>query len=175
MSEIRLCREKVKYEGNVLLGIHTNVAGDSFGYTDGHAWVSLETPLAVYYYGLWPDGHPRVIDKRPECSDVRQDMELGVHALVSRYYSLTPSQIFKLNRFLNKPQGWGYLNTCAAWVADLMHDVVGSNVSAIDYFLFSTPRELGYELLQLEQKRPSARFRPRRGDAPEGSSTYRSF
>ena len=173
-QELRLCREEIKIQGDALLGIHSNVAGDSYDYTDGHAWVTVETKASVFYFGLWPDGHPRVRDKREECSDVRQDMEAGVRPLVSRYYALSPTQVWRLNRFLNTPSRWVYTNTCAAWAAKLLHDVVGSNVSAIDYFLFSTPRELGYELQKLEKRNPTSQFRPHRGEVSEGTS-YRSF
>lgn len=164
---MELCREEITLSGDVLLGVHSNVAGDGFGYTDGHAWISAETKDKIYYFGLWPDGHPRVADKREECSDVRLGMEAGGQAMVSRYYQLTAAQVVRLNALLNRPQAWAYTNTCAAWVAKVMNEVLGVRISAIDYAFFSTPRELGRELLWLEQKHPTSRTAPRQGQFPE--------
>jgi len=143
--------------------------GDGFDYESGHAWVSVETSGQVIYLGLWPGGHPRVVDKRPECTDVRVGFEVGARALVSRYYHLSPSQVLRLNGFINRPDVWGYFNTCAAWATKVMREVVGTRISAVDYALFSTPRELGKELKFLEARFPTTRANPRHGEFQEPS------
>lgn len=178
MGSVRLCTSEIALQGEVILGIHSNVAGDAEDYTAGHAWVSVETGFGTLYLGLWPDGHPRVSDRREECSDVRYNMEAGVTPIVSRFYRLTPSQTIKLNRFVNRPEVWGYFNTCAEWAAKLLNEVVGVPISAIDYMLFSTPRELGRELRKLEAVSPTSPLRPRQGEMPEnlgGNSSSSSF
>ena len=164
---MELCREEITLTGDVLLGVHSNVAGDVYGYTDGHAWITAETKDNIFYFGLWPDGHPRVADKREECSDVRIGMEMGGGSKVSRYYALTAGQVLRLNAILNRPQGWAYTNTCAAWVVQVMNKVLGMNISAIDYAFFSTPRELGFQLQRLEKNSPTTRMAPRQGAFPE--------
>lgn len=169
MGHLKLCRERLVISGKTILGIHSNVAGDTNGYTTGHAWISLHTPTQDIYLGLWPDGHPRAINKDPNCTDVRINLEYGAKPLVSRYYELTALQVQKLNQFINRPDVWGYLNTCAAWATKLLRDVIGIRVSAIDYALFSTPRELGKELLALEKKSPTTIMSPRRGEVGEAS------
>ena len=164
---MELCRDKITLTGDVTLGVHSNLAGDSFGYTDGHAWITAETKDNIFYFGLWPDGHPRVADKREACSDVRIGIETGAAPLVSRCYVLSAAQVVRLNAVLNRPQGWAYTNTCAAWVVEVMNEVLGTRLSAIDYAFFSTPRELGRELAWLEKQSPTTRFAPRHGQFPE--------
>lgn len=167
MAKLELCRPELKITESATLGVHSNVAGDQADYTAGHSWVTVETTSKVYFFGLWPDGHPRVTDKREECSDVRVGMEVGARAVVSHYYGLSSGQLERLNRYINRPEAWGYLNTCAAWVAQLVREVIGTRLSAVDYFAFSTPRELGKELFLLEKKFPTTRRSPRISEAPE--------
>ncbi len=42
----------------MILGIHSNVAGDEKGFTSGHAWISITHSGTTKVYGLWPDAHP---------------------------------------------------------------------------------------------------------------------
>lgn len=169
--KVELCRDKIILSGNAILGIHSNVAGDRNEYAAGHAWVSISTANQVIYLGLWPDGHPRVLNRSSYCTDVRVDLEAGAIPLVSRYYELTQAQLVLLNSFINRPDVWGYINSCAAWATRLLRDVTGESVSAIDYTVFSTPRELGRELQILERRSPTTKTSPCRGTGV----TSRSF
>ncbi len=171
-DNLELCREAIVFSGAVTLGIHSNKAGDHHAYTDGHAWISVHTPKQIFYLGLWPDGHPRVENKDPKCTDVRLNYEKGFPALVSRYYRLNSSQVSRLNDIVNKPDVWGYLNTCARWASMLTAYVVGVRIDAVDYIFFSTPRELGRHIQALEMKNPTSPVFPRQLDPTDfrGSS-----
>lgn len=168
-KSIALCRDRIQLQGPVVLGIHSNVKGDGMDYTSGHAWITVDTPEQTLYLGLWPDGHPRVVENRPGCTDVQIGLERGSGAVVSRFYALNAIQVISLNHFINRPDVWGYLNTCAAWATKLLREVLGVNIDSIDYLFFSTPRELGKTLERLEQKYPSSRLLPRVGEVAQPS------
>lgn len=139
------------YSGVVILGIHSNVAGDSNDFTAGHAWVTISTLRKTDFYGLWPDGHPRTVDNG-DASDVRVNMEAGARPVASRYYRLDPSQTMRLNMFFTMKATWAYTNNCSSWASELLADVVGEDVDADDWLGLETPRELGRSIQRLEAR-----------------------
>lgn len=166
-TPLSLCREPILLSGEVTLGIHSNVAGDEYGYKDGHAWISVSTRTSVLFLGLWPDGHPRVMEKSENCTDVRIGMENGAQPEVSRYYHLEPHQTAKLTQVINKPQIWRMIYNCSDWSVEVLREVIGVNWDAIDYAIFSTPRELGRILKMIEKHYPTSPDRPHRGPPVE--------
>lgn len=148
-----------KMKKAVILGIHSNVAGDENGLTSGHAWISVTTNGKVQSYGLWPDEHPHTVDNG-DGSDIRIGMEGTKFPVASRFYSLLPGQAAKLELLLKQRVAWRYTNTCASWASELIEDVTGVDVDADDWAGFETPRELGKHILKLEKKHPTSRWSP---------------
>lgn len=140
-----------KYSGVVVLGIHSNVAGDQNDFTAGHAWISVSTRHRTDFYGLWPDAHPRTVDNG-DASDVRVNLEVGARPVASRFYRLDSNQTMRLNDLLNKPATWRYTNNCSSWASELFADVLGEDIDADDWLGLETPRELGASILRLEAK-----------------------
>ncbi|MBY0371503.1 hypothetical protein K2X33_12500 [bacterium] len=167
-KQLELCREELKFSGQVTLGIHSNALGaDDF--IAGHAWLSVETSKSIFFLGLWPDNHPDVIDKREECADIRFNMEVRALARASRYYRLSPSQVTRLNQYINKPAAWGYMNNCSDWATEGVKYVLGHAPSASDHLIFNTPRSLGEDIERLEKMNPTSPRFPREGEIKESS------
>lgn len=147
--------------GDMILGIHSNVAGDDAGFTAGHAWLSITDGGGTTLYGLWPDAHPRTIDNG-EKSDIRIGMEVGDKAAASRYYKLSDAQAKHFNALMKSNVEWRYTNNCSSWASEIVDAVIGEDVDADDYFGIETPRELGRNILELEKKDPTSRLNPKK-------------
>ncbi len=147
--------------GNMVLGIHSNVAGDSNDYTAGHAWLTITHDGKTTFYGLWPDAHPNVVDNG-DASDIRVGMEASAKAVASRYYRLSDAQAKHFNALMKANVAWRYTNTCASWASEVVEEVVGEDVDADDWLGFETPRELGKSILELEAKQPTNLGSPKR-------------
>jgi hypothetical protein len=169
---LSLCREPVVIEGEATLGIHSSVKGKGHEFTSGHAWITvLDKNNDLYYFGLWPDGHPRVSNSSEACTDVRIGMEAGVMPTVSRYYRLNQEQVAKLNLFINDPVAWRYTYNCSDWAVRLVGQVIGKKLNASDYVFFSTPRKLGQFLEKMELKQPTTATQPVYGPPVETQSS----
>lgn len=140
--------------GSMVLGIHSNVAGDGSGYTAGHAWLTITHNATTTHYGLWPDAHPNVMGNG-DASDIRIGMEASAKAVASRYYRLSDAQAKHFNALMKANVAWRYTNTCASWVSEVVEEVVGEDVDADDWAGFETPRELGKRILELEINQPT--------------------
>lgn len=149
----------VRYSGVVILGIHSNVAGDQHELTAGHAWISVSTLTKTDFYGLWPDSHPRTVNNG-DASDVRVNLEVGARPVASRYYRLRADKTMRLNALINKPAIWRYTNNCSSWSSELLQDVVGEDIDADDWLGLETPRELGASILRLEAKHKTSPRNP---------------
>lgn len=145
---------------NMVLGIHSNVAGDSNEYTSGHAWLTITHEGKTTHYGLWPDAHPSTVDNG-DASDIRVGMEASNKAAASRYYRLSDAQAKHFNALMQANVAWRYMNTCASWVSEVVEEVVGEDVDADDWVGFETPRELGRNILILEAKQPTTIASPK--------------
>ncbi|MEI7867350.1 MAG: hypothetical protein WCI11_05625 [Candidatus Methylumidiphilus sp.] len=139
---------------NMILGIHSNIAGDDNDYTGGHAWLTITESGKTSFYGLWPDAHPRVVDNGDD-SDIRNGLEASAKAVASRYYKLSDAQAKQFNALMKANVAWRYTNTCASWASEIVYEVVGEDVDADDYMGFETPRELGRNILLLEKTDPT--------------------
>jgi hypothetical protein len=140
--------------GNMILGIHSNVAGDTNDYIDGHAWLTITHDGRTTAYGLWPDAHPSVVNNGFG-SDIRVGMEASAKSAASRYYRLSAAQAKHFNVLMTANVAWRYTNTCASWASEVVNEVVGEDVDADDWAGFETPRELGKSILKLESKQPT--------------------
>ncbi len=141
--------------GNMVLGVHSNVAGDTSEYTGGHAWLTISHDGVTTHYGLWPDAHPNVVDNGDD-SDIRVGMEASATAVASRYYRLSDAQAKHFNALMTANVAWRYTNTCASWASEVVRDVVSEDVDADDWGGFETPRELGRNILKLEAAGPTS-------------------
>jgi len=150
----------VQTVGNMVLGIHSNVSGDSNDYTAGHAWLTITHDGTTTHFGLWPDAHPSVVDNG-EASDIRVGMEASAKAVASRYYRLSDAQAKHFNALMQANVAWRYTNTCASWASEIVEVVVGEDVDADDWSGFETPRELGASILELEAKQPTSLESPK--------------
>lgn len=122
-----MSKDKAKlptFSGPVVLGIHSNIAGDEHSFTSGHAWISVQEGSKTIYFGLWPDGHPRTVDNKGK-SDVRVDMEAGSRPAASRFYRLSKVRTKRLNAFLKKRVHWDYTHNCSSWASDLSTVLLG--------------------------------------------------
>lgn len=146
--------------GNMVLGIHSNVAGDANDYTGGHAWLTITHKGKTTYYGLWPDAHPNVVNNG-DSSDIRVGMEASAKASASRYYRLSDAQAKHFNGLMKANVAWRYTNTCASWASEIVEEIVGEDVDADDWGGFETPRELGRSILKLEAKQPTSISSPK--------------
>lgn len=146
----------------VILGIHSNVAGDKESFTAGHAWLSITSSGTTTTYGLWPDSHPspRVIDNGNK-SDIRIGLELNSQAVASRYYKLNGIQASQFNTLISKNVHWQYTHNCSSFATDTVYAILKKDVDADDYFGLKTPRELGRNILLLEAKSPTSITNPR--------------
>lgn len=145
---------------NMILGIHSNVAGENQDYTAGHAWLTITHDGKTTCYGLWPDAHPSVTDNGDK-SDIRVGMEASQKAVASRYYRLSDAQAKHFNKLMSANVAWRYTNTCASWASEIVEEVIGEDVDADDYGGFETPRELGRNILLLEKKQPTSLSSPK--------------
>ena len=146
---------------NMVLGIHSNVSGDSELFTAGHAWISIVRDGKATVYGLWPDAHPDTVDNDDK-SDIRIGMEISSRSKASRYYQLSEAQSKNFDALMRANVAWTYTNTCASWASDIVKNIIGDDVDADDYFGFETPRELGSSINKLELKNPTSRLCPKR-------------
>lgn len=149
----------MKNRKRVILGIHSNVSGDSQDFAAGHAWITVARGGHVEAYGLWPDEHPRTKDNGDK-TDIRVGLEGTRFPKASRFYQLTSLQTLKLEQALKRNVTWRYTNTCASWANELLEEIVGVDIDADDWGGFETPRELGKHILELEINRPSSRTNP---------------
>jgi hypothetical protein len=145
----------------MILGIHSNVAGDQNEYTAGHAWLSITENGVTTFYGLWPDAHPRVVDNG-DGSDIRIGMEAGATAIASRYYKLSDAQAKHFKALMKSNVTWRYTNTCASWASEVVYEILGEDVDSDDNFGFETPRELGRNILLLEKADPTTMYAPKK-------------
>lgn len=155
----------------VILGIHSNVAGDTNEFIAGHAWITVHQSSSVKHYGLWPDNHPRVLDNG-KATDIRIGMEAADTPAASRYYLLTEQQATRLSLLLNKVVAWGYTHNCSSWASDVVWQVVKEDVDADDWGGIETPRELGRSIMRLEAKDPTSIGKPKH---PIKHSTFQLF
>lgn len=146
--------------GSMILGIHSNVAGDKNAYTTGHAWLTITQDGKTTQYGLWPDAHPNVMDNGSG-SDIRIGMEASAKSVASRYYRLSDAQAKHFSALMKANVAWSYTNTCASWSSEIVEEVVGEDVDADDWVGFETPRELGRNILQLEAKQATTISSPK--------------
>lgn len=146
--------------GNMVLGIHSNVAGTKNDFSAGHAWLTITHDGKTKHYGLWPDAHPNVIDNG-DGSDIRVGMEASATAVASRYYRLSDAQAKHFNTLMMANVSWRYTNTCASWASEVVAEVVGEDVDADDNLGFETPRELGESILALEAKQATSISAPK--------------
>lgn len=157
----------------IILGIHSNVAGSDAGFTAGHAWLTLTQGGKTTYYGLWPDAHPRTVDNG-DASDIRIGLEASAKAVASRYYKLSDAQAKRFNSLVKSNVHWFYTHNCSSWASDVVREVVGQDVDADDWFGVETPRELGRNILLLEGKDPTSIFAPKRVNRNPASSILTS-
>ncbi len=146
--------------GSMILGVHSNVAGDVNAYTAGHAWLTITHDNKTTSYGLWPDAHPNVIDNG-DGSDIRIAMEASATSAASRYYTLSDTQAKHFKALMNANVAWRYSHTCASWASDVVYEVIGEDVDADDMGGFETPRELGKSILELELKQATSMVKPK--------------
>jgi len=156
-------------EGTVL-GVHgwvdekTQKEGGALDrFTDGHAWLSVARDGKTEYYGLWPDSHPDIVEKKqndPDQSDIRIGREANSNPTASRYYTLSPEQAAKLEEALKENVSWGPTTTCAGWASDTVTDVTGKKLDATEFLSIETPRELIKTIKALEAKEPTAPDHP---------------
>jgi hypothetical protein len=144
----------------MILGIHSNVAGDKRSFTAGHAWLSITDNNATKMYGLWPDAHPDTVDNGDK-SDIRIGLEVGRTSVANRYYRLSDAQAKHFNALMKADVGWSYTHTCASWASNVLNNVVGDDIDADDWLGFETPRELGKSILALEKKGATSRISPK--------------
>lgn len=153
----------------IIIGVHSNVAGDDKDFTAGHVWLTITQKGSTTFYGLWPDAHPRTVDNG-DASDIRIGLELAAKSVASRYYNLTDDQANLLNFLVKANAYWFYTNNCSSWVSQVVLEVVGEDVDADDYFGIETPRELGRNILLLEKKDPTSFLMPKRLNKNPASS-----
>lgn len=165
-------KPKAPVASNMILGVHSNVAGSKNDFTAGHAWLTITHNGATTFYGLWPDSHPNVVDNGDK-SDIRIGMEASDKAVASRYYRLTDAQAKNFNALMQSNVTWRYTQTCASWASDVVADVIGEDVDADDNLGFETPRELGESILLLESKSPTTISSPRPVPNNPATSTFR--
>lgn len=146
--------------GNMVLGIHSNVAGDDNGFTAGHAWLTITESGKTTEYGLWPDAHPNVVDNG-NGSDIRVGLEAADTPAASRYYRLSDAQSKHFNALMRANVAWRYTNNCSSWASEIVHAVIGEDVDADDWGGIETPRELGRNILLLESKQPTSLNSPK--------------
>jgi hypothetical protein len=144
----------------MILGIHSNVAGDSHEFTAGQSWLSITENGTTTFYGLWPDAHPAVV-ANGDASDIRVGLEAAAKAVASRYYKLSPAQAKHFKALMKSNVGWRYTNTCASWASEVVNEIVGEDVDSDDYLGFETPRELGRNILFLERTDPTTIYAPK--------------
>lgn len=159
--------------GNMILGIHSNVVGESNDFTAGHAWLTITHEGKTTHYGLWPDAHPNVVNNG-NGSDIRVGMEASSTSAASRYYRLSDAQAKHFNALMKANVAWRYTNTCASWASEIVSEVVSEDVDSDDWAGFETPRELGRNIQKLEAKQPTNLGSPKPlKDNPASSSMKR--
>ena len=165
----------------VVVGIHSQVDPNAEGsvsqLTSGHAWISVTRGNnPPEYYGLWPDAHPRFandsVASDPAATDIRRGIEAGFSPTASRYYELTPEQTTNLEALLKENVTWGYTNTCASWASDTVSKVTGQSVSASEFLITDTPRELIKSINALERTLPSSPSDPVKPSEINRSSSF---
>lgn len=165
----------------IVLGIHSQVDPNAEGsvnqLTSGHAWISVTRGNnPPEYYGLWPDAHPRFandsVASDPAATDIRRGLEAGSSPSASRYYELTAEQAANLEARLRENVTWGYTNTCASWASETVSKVTGQSVSASEFFITGTPRELIRNINALERALPSSPSDPVKPSEINRSSSF---
>jgi len=104
---------------------------------DGHAWIRLESRKGeTTTMSLWGN--------RGE-QEFWLNLELnGGYGAVSKPTTITPQQYNMILDYNSNPSNinWTPWNTCAGYSVGLWNHVTGGNLSATDYFWFTTPRSL---------------------------------
>ena len=141
----------------MVLGIHSNVDPDG-GFKDGHAWLSVRHSSGdAITVGLYPDGHPAVIDNGSE-TDLRLNVEMAAtgkfEGKYNYYHNMTNLEAARFSAYLNKSASWLYSNTCATWAANGFRYGTGTNVSAREWLLFGTPRTISNSIQNLSPSTP---------------------
>jgi len=144
----------------MILGVHSNVAGDDKDFTSGHAWLTITENGKTTFYGLWPDAHPKTVDNG-DASDIRVGLEASASAKASRYYKLSDAQAKNFKALMKSNVTWRYTNNCSSWASEVVWAVVKEDVDADDYLGIETPRELGRNILLLEKKSPTSILTPK--------------
>lgn len=157
----------------IILGIHSNVAGDSNDLTSGHAWLTITRSGSTTFYGLWPDAHPRTVDNG-DASDIRIGLEASANAVASRYYRLSDAQARYFNTLVRANVHWFYTHNCSSWASDIVWEVVGEDVDADDWMGIETPRELCRNIQALEINDPTTINTPKRLSRNPATSTLTS-
>lgn len=163
-----------------VLGAHSNV-GDGAVFLSGHAWISAtdfsQSSTPVTRYGLWPDGHPLIIQdglSNGDGTDVRVNREPS-YGLHNRYFFLNPTEKQALINYINTVFHWTYWYTCASFAEGSVMAVTGEDVDADDYLGFETPREFGSSINALEVTDPTVRINPVNGGNVNSSWVPSSF
>lgn len=136
-----------------VLGIHSSVSAGAF--TGGHAWLTITKGGQTTHYGLWPDAHPRTVDNG-DASDIRIGLEAGSRIAASRYYSLSDAQTLRFEAQVAANRHWQYTYNCSSWASEMVLNIIGEDVDADDWAGIDTPRELGRNILLLEERDPTS-------------------
>lgn len=114
----------------------TNVGKDA-GLTDGHAWIRLESNSGdATTMSLWGNRGKQ---------EFWTNLEINAgYGEVSKSQFITETQFDKIGEFNSVPGNvnWTYFNTCAGYSSRVWNYVTGGNLSALDWFFFTTPRSL---------------------------------
>jgi len=163
-----------------VLGAHSNV-GDGAVFLSGHAWISAtdfsQSSTPVTRYGLWPDGHPLIIQdglSNGDGTDVRVNREPS-YGLHNRYFFLNPTEKQALINYINTVFHWTYWYTCASFAEGSVMAATGEDIDADDYLGFETPREFGSSINAIEIIDPTARINPVNGGNVNSSWVPSSF
>lgn len=163
-------------DDKIILGIHSNVDPQTNpSLIDGHAWLTVTRNGQTQTYGLWPDNHQLVQDRKlsnGDASDIRTGMEAKLRPAESRYYELTPQQYEKLQGELRQNVHWGYTNTCASWASGVASKVTGEKIDASELLgATDTPRELSKSIEALEQQHKTSKEQPTKHEPAEHHSS----
>ena len=171
----------------LVLGIHSNTAVDSSrnaagddsaasdGYTDGHAWISLNfvalgrSAHTRATFGVWPDAHPLIqtspsYSSSSEVTDIRRGMEdrYTPSGVADRYARIDDAKIAALERHLEQNVEWSYTENCSGFAVDTWNKFVPNDrLDANDYLWFiETPRELGSSIRAKENEKATSVYSP---------------
>ena len=127
--------EVANYEWGTMY-IITNVSSDA-DLTDGHAWIRIENKKGeITTMSLWGNRGEQEFWLNLEIN--------GGYGLINKSNSITAQQYNLILEYNSNPSNinWTPWNTCAGYSAGLWNYVTGDNLSATDYFWFTSPRSL---------------------------------